>query len=159
VRCTLLPSRWSAASEPRRWAAEMNMSSERHCILTFPRKRRGTASVDGMSGCAVPGVALRLRSISPVASSKVAASKLRRVPSFRAGLRSSMRRRLLAGSSVAVLRSVAVRLERAGRPRPRCFQFGRLPNNSLVPTPATEARFVNLGSGAAQLRRSASEIR
>jgi hypothetical protein len=143
----------SGAAQLSRWAAGMSMSSERHPLLTFPRKRHGAASVGGAARCAVPGVALRLRSISPATSGATAVSKLGRVASFRAGLRLSLRRRLVAGSFVAVLRNVTVPSESTGLPQPHRFQFGRLPNNSLVPTPATEARFVSLGSGAAQLKR------
>jgi hypothetical protein len=34
-----------------------------------------------------------------------------------------------------------------------CFHSSALPNKSLEPTPVTKARFVSIGSGAAQLKR------
>ena len=75
------------------------------------------------------------------------------MPSFRAGFRSSSRRRLRVESVLETEGKVAVRSESAGLPPARCFQFGRLPNKSLEPTPVTKARVVWLSSGAAQLNR------
>jgi hypothetical protein len=134
----------------------VNMISERHHLLTFPRKRHGAGSAVAFERCAVPAVALRLRSPSAGVFSAVPVAGFSRVASVRAQLRSPLHRRLGVASSLVSERSVAVRSERAGLPPAHCFHFGRLPNNSLVPTPATKARFVWPSSGAAQLKRWAS---
>jgi hypothetical protein len=131
----------------------VNMISERHHLLTFPRKRHGAAWAAAFAGCASTPVASRLVSSSSVASSGFAVPAVGRVALFRAQLRSSSRRRLRVASALSTERRVVVRSESPGPAPSQCFQFGGLPNNSLVPTPATEARFVSLGSGAAQLKR------
>jgi hypothetical protein len=134
----------------------VNMISERHHLLTLPRNRHGAAWAAAFAGCASTPVASRLVSSSSVASSGFAVPAVGRVAFFRAQLRSPLRRRLRVASSLSTERRVAVRSESAGLPRSRCFQFGRLPNNSLVPTPVANARFLSVGSGAAHLKRWAS---
>jgi hypothetical protein len=144
------------AAQLNRWAEGMNMSSERHCILTFPRKRHGAGSALAFERRAVPTVALRLRSPSAGVFSAVPFAGFGRAASVRTQLRSSLRRRLRVVSSLSSLRRVAVRSASAGLSPACCFQSGRLPNKSLVPTPVTNAPLLCVGSGAAQLGRWAA---
>jgi hypothetical protein len=131
----------------------VNMISERHHLLTFPRKRHGAASSGTVTVGAFPSVGSRLVSSSSEALSASAVPALGRVALFRAQLCSSLRRSVRGVFPVITEHSVAVRLERAGLSPAHCFQFGRLPNNSLVPTPVTNAPLLSVGSGAAQLKR------
>lgn len=135
------------------------MSSDANLTLTFQLKRLGAWSVAAVTlGTAFTG-ASRAPSTFQAPSRSAARLQLGRVASLRAGLRSSavaFRSSSLLGSSrSAVSRSVAVRSASRGLRQARLCRAGHLPNISLVPTPVSDAPSLRLGSGAAQLKRSA----
>jgi hypothetical protein len=143
----------SLAAQRRRWASRMNISSERHHSLTFPRKRHGATSAWTFISVVVCGVAPQLRSPSVGTRRRIPVETAVRVPSLGAQLCLSSCRSGRAASRVAVHLSAAARSDTPGLPPSRLRRSAQWPNNSLVPTPATNALSLSVGSGAAQLKR------
>jgi len=132
-----------------------SMKSKRHRSLKPRHQSWGAASVLSAVRGGGRGVTSRFPESSPAASSNSVSWQLGRVALFRSQLRSLLRRSVRGAFSVIAERSVAVRSESVGLPPSQYFQFGRLPNNSLAPTPVTNARFLSVGSGVAHRCRSA----
>jgi hypothetical protein len=133
------------------------MNSEPNLILTFPRKRRGAQSVACVVRRAVFTAASRPVSSFLIPSRSAALLQLGLVASLRAGLRSpavAFRRcSLRVASAPAASRGVAIRSASSGLRYAGLCRSARLPNNSLVPTPVTDAPSLRVGSGAAHLKR------
>ena len=129
------------------------MSTEPHRSLTFPRKRPGAESAHPLRAAALCPLASQLRSFVVATVSGIAPSSEVGVASLRALLRSSSRRRVRAASRFVVQRCVAVRSVSSGLHPARLLLPASLPNNSLEPTPVSNAPSLRVSSGAAQLKR------
>ena len=133
------------------------MESEPHPSLEARWQRHGAGSVRASRAVAICTVASRLRSSSSTVLSGTATSAAVGVASFGAGHRLSFHRRVEVASSLAVQRRGAVLSGNSWRPAGHPCLIARLPNQSLEPTPVTNAPLLRVGSGAAQLNRWAAK--
>jgi len=131
----------------------MKMGSERYHPLTFQLKRHGAESVGAFDRHAAIIVAPRLHPVVAAAFSGFALSRSVGAASIGSQLRSSLHRRVRAALPRAAHRSVAARSDNTGLSQTRIARVASWPNNSLVPTPVTNALSLRVGSGAAQLKR------
>lgn len=141
------------SSRTAAWAAGMNMSSERHHPLTFPRKRHGAGSAGAFDHCAAITVTSRFY---PVVVATLAGFALLRsvgAASIGARLFLSSCRRVRVASQLAVQCDTAARSDSTGLLQAQLHRSGQWPNNSLVPTPVTNAPLLSVSSGAAHLKR------
>jgi hypothetical protein len=131
----------------------MRMSSELHLRRKPCSYHHGAKSVLGSSIVVICHVASQLRSFSVATLHGILLSGSVGVASFGAQLRSSLCRSVRAALSAAVQRGGAVRPESSGLHPSHLPWSARLPNNSPVPKPVTNALSLCVGSGAAHLRR------
>jgi hypothetical protein len=137
---------------------EERVNAERNLSLLSRRNDDGAWSAADFRSAVVSHAASRLRSSSSSAWSPVGVSQVAQVTSFRAGLRSVLRRSvsLRVASKFVVHRRVAGQSVRAGlHHRSHLLSFP-LPNKALVPTAQTQARLGSRaasGAAAAQRRR------
>jgi len=132
------------------------MSSALH-LRRKPRGSHHSAKSVWVSGIvAFCRVASQLRSFLAATFSGITLSRSAGVASFRAPFRSSPRRKVRVVLPIADRHGVVVRPESSGLHPSHLSWSDRLPNNSLVPTPVTNALSLRVGSGAAHLKRWAS---
>jgi hypothetical protein len=141
------------AAYARRWAARVNMSSERHHRLTFPLQRHGATSAYILTSAIVCSLVPQLRSTIAAARRRKPAEAAVRVASLRAQFRSSSCRRARASRATEIHRGGAARSDITGLSQACLHWSAQWPNSSLVPTPTTNALSLSVGSGAAHLKR------